>query len=187
MELTIYPISKELTDDFLYFFDKVAFTDNKEWAGCYCRFYHLNDDELKRQTGKSNRLSAIKSIQQDKMKGYLAYLDGEPVGWCNVNDKNNYSRLLLNKELWDGAEEKICSIVCFVISPEYRRKGVASQILNVICNDYSNKGYKYIEAYPKKGELTSAQHYNGPLSMYIKAGFSLYKTFSHYDIVRKAL
>lgn len=187
MEVTIYPLSKKLIDDFLYFFDKVAFTDNKEWSGCYCYFYHSSDEEWKRKTGESNRLSATKLIQEEKMKGYLAYLDGEPIGWCNVNDKFNYSRLVSDKEIWDGAGEKICSIVCFVIAPKYRKKGIASQMLNVICNDYSNMGYEYIEAYPRRGELTSAQHYHGPLSMYMNAGFSLHKTFSHYDIVRKAL
>lgn len=189
MEITINPISKELTDDFLYFFDKVAFTDNKEWAGCYCYFYHFDrsDEKWERQTGESNRQCAVKLIQEGKMKGYLAYLDGKPIGWCNVNDKINYSRLMSNMELWDETEEKVCSIVCFIISPEYRRKGVASQILGTICDDYSKRGYQYIEAYPRKGELTSAQHYHGPLSMYIKAGFLLYKEFSQYDIVRKKL
>lgn len=189
MEVIIKPISEELIDDFLHFFDNIAFTDNKDWSGCYCYFYHFDgsDDEWERQIGEDNRQSAVKLIQEGKMRGYLAYLDGEPIGWCNVNDKINYSRLVSDKELWDEKEEKICSIVCFIIAPEYRRKGVASQILYTICNDYSKRGYKYVEAYPRKGELTSAEHYHGPLSMYLKNGFLLYKSFNRYDIVRKKL
>jgi ribosomal protein S18 acetylase RimI-like enzyme len=126
-------------------------------------------------------------IQKGKMRGYLAYLDGEPIGWCNANDKVNYPRLVSNKDLWDGKEEKICSIVCFIIAPEHRRKGIASQILDVICRDFSKRGYEYVEAYPRKGELTCAEHYHGPLSMYVNAGFTLYKSFGSYDIVRKKL
>lgn len=187
MNVSIYPISEDRIGDFLQFFDNVAFTDNKEWSGCYCQFYHFEDKQWEQQTAEKNRLSAIQLIQEDKMKGYLAYLNGEPIGWCNINDKSNYLRLVSNKELWDGTEGKICSIVCFVIAPEFRKKGVASQILDVICTDYLNLGYQYFEAYPRKGELTSAQHYHGPLSMYMKAGFSLHKAFSNYDIVRKEL
>ncbi len=63
------------------------------------------------------------------------------------------------------------------------RKAVEIKINLII----QSLGYKHVEAYPRKGELTSAQHYHGPLSMYMKAGFSLHKTFSNYDIVRKEL
>ena len=149
MKITIRPISKEIIDDFLHFFDKRAFTDNKDWSGCYCYFYHFDRsyEEWEQRTGESNRVSAEELIQEGRMKGYLAYLNGEPIGWCNVNDKMNYSRLTSNKELWDGTVEKICSIVCFIIAPEYRKKGVASQILNTIINDYTKKGYEYVEAY----------------------------------------
>lgn len=187
MEVTINPITEERIGDFLHLFDNVAFTDNKEWSGCYCQFYHFDDEQWERQTAEKNRLSAIKLIQVGRMKGYLAYLDGKPIGWCNVNDKFKFLRLVSNEELWDSTVGKICSIVCFVIAPEYRRKGVASQILEAICNDYSNRGYEYVEAYPRKGELTNSQHYHGPMSMYVKAGFLLYSSLSNYDIVRKKL
>lgn len=187
MEVTIFPLSEERIGDFLQFFDNVAFTDNKEWSDCYCQFYHFDDEQWERQTAERNRLSAIKSIQEGRMKGYLAYYDGTPIGWCNVNDKFNFSRIVSNKEIWDGIGGKICSIVCYVVAPEYRKKGVASQMLEAICNDYSNRGYEYVEAYPRKGELTNAKHYHGPMSMYMNAGFLLYRTFSHYDIVRKEL
>lgn len=189
MEVKVCPLTRGLTDDFIRFFDDAAFTDNKEWAGCYCYFYHYerSDEEFNQRTGESNRLSSINLIQEGKMKGYLAYHNGEPIGWCNANDKINYSRLVSNHEVWDEAGKKICSIVCFVIAPKYRKKGIASQLLKEICSDYADKGYEYVEAYPRKGELTSAQHYHGPLSMYLKAGFFLHKEFANYDIVRKKL
>lgn len=188
MNIIIKPVSKDLTDDFLHFFDDIAFTDNKDWAGCYCYFYHYgNDEQWFQRTAEDNRMSAIKAIEEGKMRGYLAYNDGQPIGWCNANDKNNYERLRANNEIWDERDEKVCSIVCFIIAPEYRNKGIASQLLDVICDDCSKMGYDYVEAYPRKGELSSAGHYHGPLSMYMKAGFSLFKSLDSYDIVRKKL
>ncbi|AFM39957.1 hypothetical protein Desaci_0911 [Desulfosporosinus acidiphilus SJ4] len=70
MKVSIYPISEERKGDFLQFFDNVAFTDNKEWSGCYCQFYHFDDEQWQQQTEEKNRLSAIKLIQEDRMKGF---------------------------------------------------------------------------------------------------------------------
>jgi hypothetical protein len=39
MTVTINPLTAELLDDFVCFFDQVAFTDNPDWASCYCYYY----------------------------------------------------------------------------------------------------------------------------------------------------
>lgn len=189
MKITVKPLSKETIEDFLFYFDNIAFTDNHNWAGCYCYFYHsgYSSEQWIQRTGESNRQAAVELIEQGKMKGYLAYHDGKPVGWCNANDKLSYERLKQYDEIWDGEEGRICSIVCFIIAPEHRRKGVAVQLLRQICKDYSQLGYKYIEAYPDEGELTNAQRYHGPMDMYIKEGFFRYKINDKVEIVRKAL
>ena len=43
MNIEIKSLSPELINDYINYFDNIAFTDNKEWAGCYCLYYHLND------------------------------------------------------------------------------------------------------------------------------------------------
>jgi ribosomal protein S18 acetylase RimI-like enzyme len=189
MKIVIKPLTKENLDDFLNFFDNIAFTNNQSWSGCYCFYHHFDgsNEEWEQRTAENNREAAVKLIQKGIMKGYLVFHEDKPVGWRNVNDKANFSGLVSNKETWDNFDKKICSIVCFIIAPEYRRKGLASQILNVICNDFSRNDYDYIEAYPRKGELTSAEQYHGPSAMYANAGFTLYKEFEDYNVVRKKL
>jgi GNAT superfamily N-acetyltransferase len=187
MEITIQKLTKELIDDFLYFFDTIAFTDNKEWDGCYCCFYHFKSKEWEQQSKEKNRQAAMKFIGEGTMKGYLAYHEGKPVGWANVNDKINYSLLTEDPNLWEKSAEKTGSIVCFLIAPDYRGKGIASRLLTTILDDYHKAGYDYLEAYPRKGELSCAEQYHGPFKMYEKAGFLLYKQLEEYDIVRKQL
>jgi len=87
----------------------------------------------------------------------------------------------------DNPDDKVCSIVCFLISPEHRRKGIAQKILEQICNDYSMKDYDYIEAYPGKGNLSCERHYKGPLSLYEKFDFKIEKEYDDYYVVRKKL
>ena len=40
-ELVIKELSPSLRDDFLLFFDHVAFADNPDWSDCYCSAYHF--------------------------------------------------------------------------------------------------------------------------------------------------
>jgi ribosomal protein S18 acetylase RimI-like enzyme len=189
MAVDIKPLTKDLSDDFFYFFDNAAFSDNPSWEGCFCFYYHFKGNESKwsRRKYDANRKAVKGLIAAGKMKGYLAYIENKPVGWCNVNDKKNYARLVSNKEIWQDRDEKVCSIVCFVIAPEHRGEGIAGKILDRICIDHSGSGYDYMEAYPAKEDMSDAGQYHGPLSMYIKAGFQIYMEFDDYSIVRRKL
>ena len=185
MEYKIYPISKDNINDFLYFFDNIAFSDHKEWEGCYCVFYHIleNDKQIDR------RELAIELIKQNKLCGYLVYLNDSVVGWCNVSDKESYPLLVSDKTLWDEKEndKKIKSIVCFTIAPSMRSKGIATQLLTRICSDAKNENYDFIEGYPIKKSKDNFHHYRGPVNLYKKFDFELYKEFPDDYIYRKYL
>ena len=151
MNIVIKPLSPELTEDFLNFFDHISFTENPHWSMCYCYSFHFTG--TKEQWNKEdNRSSVITMIHERKMTGYLAYSDGKPVGWCNANDRANYQRLIKYYDLMDNPEDRVCSIVCFLISPDNRRKGIAQKILERISLDYTKNEYDYLEAYPGKGD-----------------------------------
>ncbi len=187
MATEMKPLTSELVDDFLYFFDHIAFADNPDWAGCYCYFYHVPKADWEKSTKEGNREGAKQLILAGAMHGYLAYADGQPVGWCNANDKSSYRRLLDDKELWDSEGNKVGAIVCFIIAPDQRKKGIARQLLQGVCSGFESQGYDYAEAYPRKGELSAAEQYHGPLSLYLEEGFSIHKGFESYSIVRKRL
>jgi len=184
--ISIRQLSPELLKDFLFFFDNIAFTENPHWSACYCYSFHFTGTS-EQWNKESNRAAVIKFINENKMTGYLAYANGKPVGWCNANDRMNYQRLAKYYDLVDNPKDKACSIVCFLISPGFRRKGVARKILEQICIDYTSRDYDYIEAYPGRGDLSSEKHYKGPLSLYEKSDFKIIKTYDDYYVVRKNL
>ncbi len=189
MTLTVKPLTPERLDDFFHFFDQVAFTDNPKWASCYCFYYHIacSEAEWAKRSGEENRERTRENVLSRKMAGYLAYLDAFPVGWCNANDKGNYVRLAADKNLERDPREKVGSIVCFVIGPRYRRRGIAKRLLEEACAGFEKKGYSCAEAYPRKEVSGDAQHYHGPLSMYLQAGFEVHREFPKFLIVRKRL
>ena len=121
------------------------------------------------------------------MNGYLAFHDNIPVGWCNANNRLNYERLLKYYDLIDNPSDRVCSIVCFVVKPEFRREGIAQRLLEQIIADYSKMNYDYIEAYPGKGKLSCEKLYRGPLEIYKRSGFTIEKEFRNYYVVRKRI
>ncbi len=186
MEIIVKPLTPDLLNDYLFFFDNMIFKENPDWSECYCFSYHFigAKEEWNRE---NNRSSVIKLVNDHKMAGYLAFSDNEPVGWCNANNRLNYQRLLKYYELIDNPDDKACSIVCFLIHPDYRRQGIAQKILDKICKDYSMQDFDYIEAYPGKGNLSCEGHYKGPLALYEKNGFTIKKEYNDYYVVRKEL
>lgn len=114
MEISICKLTIELLDDWLSYFDNDAFSDNDEWCGCYCMCYHW-DSELEKKRrwdcdkdcAKFNREQAINFIKSGRMQGYLAYVQGKVVGWCNSNNKKAYNNVNFNfaEEVPDNGEK----------------------------------------------------------------------------------
>ena len=189
MEIIVRPLSSKLIKDFLNFFDNIAFTDNPDWSGCYCQFYHFPGSikEWEDATKEQNRNASEKLILEDKMKGFLAYVNNQPVGWCNVNKKEAYSNIPYEDELGENAKNKIASIVCFLISPSYRKKGIARTLLQKTIVNLRENGFKWLESYPRKGELSDAHSYHGPVSLYSSEGFFVVKETENSIVMRKNL
>ncbi len=181
-DLVVKELTPSLGDDFLWFFDHVAFADNPEWVDCYCSLYHFTNK------GKaSSRRQASSLIEDDRIHGFLAYGGGKPVGWCNAAPRNSYPALHWLMGPGPDKAERVGSIVCFVVASSHRNRGVGSHLLNAACKKFSEKGLEFAEAYPVKKPQSPAWNFPGPLSMYLKAGFSTHHDADWYLVVRKRL
>ncbi len=186
MRVDIRALSPENKEDYLSFFESVEFQEHPHWANCYCYSYHFTgtSEEWKRE---KNRSCVSAMIDDGSMKGYLAYHKGRVVGWCNANKRLNFQLLNKTYELVDPEHARICSIVCFLVHPDFRRHGIMQQILDQITSDYTALQYEYIEAYPRQGELSTEKLYHGPIEFYMRNGFRMVKEFEEYTAVRRKL
>lgn len=172
--LTIKALSPELQQDFLRFFDGTAFSDNPKWSSCYCQCFYEDHSVIKwsERTAPQNRSLACERIQSQSMQGYLAYSDGTPVGWCNAAP-----RCLLHA--LDGEPtpdaEHVGAIICFLVEPSYRGRGVARQLLEAACDGLRSQGLLFAEANPRTSSSSAAENHFGPLSLYMSAGFTVHR------------
>jgi len=181
-ELVVKELTPSLRDDFLLFFDTVAFADNPDWSDCYCSAYHFANKGKAESRGEASSL-----IEEDRMHGFLAYDNGKPVGWCNAAPRSSYPGVQWLMGPGPDKAERVGSIVCFVVASSHRNQRVASHLLNAACKKFSQKGLEFAEAYPVKKPQSAAYNFPGPLSMYLKNGFSPHHDAGWYLVVRKRL
>ena len=185
MNIEIKPLTKELKEDYLFFFDNMTF-ENPEWGKCYCYDYHFTGD-VASCTREQSRAAVIDLINKEMLTGYIAFDNNKPIGWCNTNNRSNYQRLLKDYDYVDNPDDKVCSIVCFLIHPDYRRQGIAQKILDKIIMDGSNKDYDYFEAYPRKAALSCGANFKGPLELYKRFDFKINKEYDDSYVVRRQI
>ena len=97
MNITIKPLTPELSADYFDFFENRAFTDDSPYR-CYCQMYQMTKEQAKaaldnaegRDPGRVSREVAERQIDSGILRGYLAFVDGVAIGWCNANDKANF-------------------------------------------------------------------------------------------------
>ena len=185
-DYVIRELSPSLLEDYLSFFDHDAFADNPRWASCYCYFHHAPHDlkDWKERTADENRAAVSQLIRDQQMHGYLAYLDGRPVAWCNAGPRAQMTTL---QDMEDAQADRIGSIICFVVAQPQRGRGVARRLLEAACEGFQRRGFKIAEAYPRKDAQDEAGNHYGSLSMYLAAGFEPFGETGDNMIVRKSL
>ncbi len=191
-KIVIRPLSPELCEDWLEYFDKIAFQDHEDWAFCYCLEGHLTPETQEKWTNaQERREKAIELIKSGAMQGYLAYSGDTVVGWCNVNDRENYQYLTtmfqsIGYQHGDAAGTRVKAIYCFLIAPDNRKKGVARSLLDRVCEDAARDGYTYVEVYPFADKTLEFQ-YHGTIKMYEQNGFVEAADLNYVKVLRKVL
>ena len=184
--IIIKRLSPKLIDDYLLYFDEIAFRDNPDWSYCYCRFPQAPHDKCRWQdfTKKQNRQAVIELIKSEKLNGFLAYADDIPIGWCNAGPRTNVT---ITPDYEEPEADQIVALTCFIVAKEYRGKGVARLLMKTALEVFKSKGYKYAEGYPlEKMEGEAANHW-GPKELYASEGFEQYAIEDDMITMRKKL
>ncbi len=180
-------LSPSLLPDLLSYFEGPAFADNPKWRSCYCQFLYVDHRQVTwmRRTAEENRAEACARTCAGTMQGYLAYRDGEVVGWCNAAPRTMMDGFADEP---DPDAERMGQITCFVVAREHRRTGVAKALLEAACAGLKEQGLAMAEGMPKPDVTDDAESHYGPLSLFIAAGFVVHRQGEHGSVhVRKAL
>jgi GNAT superfamily N-acetyltransferase len=179
-ELRIVPANEATWEDV-----QAVFGTRGDTSRCWCQRYKMQPRESWASVG-ADELAFRLRTQTDcghprsaATSGLVAYVGGGPVGWCAVEPRNGYARLLRNTRVpWDGrAENKsdgtVWAVTCFVTRRGFRRRGMSHALARAAVDFARERGAGAIEGYPmitKKGALLGELHV-GTEATFAAAGF----------------
>ena len=155
-------------------------------TGCWCQRFKLRgrewDAEAVPAAERARRLreqAHCGNPGADRTSGLVAYIGGEPVGWCAVEPRSGYVRL--GTTPWKGrAEDKtdssVWAVTCFAICRGFRRCGVSRALAAGAVDFARERGARALEGYPMIPEAGQdvpwGELHVGHRSIFAAAGFT---------------
>lgn len=136
--------------------------------------WRLRRSEFEEQKGDKNKAAFRAVVDSGEPPGILAYMKGQPIGWCAVAPRETYPALNRSRVLKRIDDKPVWSIVCLFIARDYRRKGVSVELLKAAAEYVRKRGGRIVEGYPvepRKDAMPDVFAWTGVASAFLKAGF----------------
>jgi GNAT superfamily N-acetyltransferase len=158
-----------------------------EPSSCQCQRYKMQPGESWASVGARGLASRLRTqtggpAESGTTSGLVAYLDGEPVGWCAVEPRTAYPRLLLKTRVpWasraeDKTDDSVWAVTCFVTRVGFRRRGISRALARAAVDFAREQGARALEGYPmitQPGqEVMAVELHVGSRSIFAAAGFT---------------
>lgn len=154
-------------------------------------FWRLSRAEFEKKKGAANKRALKRLVESGKPPGMIAYVEGQPAGWCAIAPRKEYPALDRSRILAPVDERPVWSISCFFVAKEFRQKGITVPLLEAAIKFASSRGARTVEGYPHdlgKNKLPAAFVWNGLLPTFARAGFTeVARRTPKRPIVRKIL
>jgi GNAT superfamily N-acetyltransferase len=183
MAIIVEPVSEALFDDV-----QTIFGTKGQAARCQCQRYRMGW-----YAHQSDNVPGRRELLHDQViegHGLVAHLDDEPVGWCSLAPRSDYT--YLRQPTWKGRNEdkddaSIWAVTCFVTRAGFRRQGVSRALVGGTIDLAREHGARGVEAYPMKPapgkDVTWGEMHVGALSAFLAAGFRVV----HVPSLRRAI
>ena len=145
--------------------------------GCWCMYYRVSGKGALTRPADGQRTSAREALRElardDPPPGLIGYRDKTPVGWLSLGPREHFATLAKSPVMRPVDERPVWSVVCFVVPSEYRKQGVARELLAGAIEYARKRGVRLLEAYPVDQDAPSAADASwfGSKRMFDEAGF----------------
>jgi GNAT superfamily N-acetyltransferase len=114
-------------------------------------------------------------VRSGCIPGLLAYIGGEPVGWCSVAPRESFPALQRSKSRAPVDDRPVWSITCVYVARSHRRQHLSSRLIEAAVEFVRSHGGRIVEGYPvpaKPGVSSTAYAFTGFPSAFSEAGFT---------------
>jgi len=184
-DIAIHPVTPERWADL-----EKLFGPSGAYGGCWCMFFRVRRRDFERNKNADNQRAMKEIVDSGEPPGLIAYVNGEPAGWCSLDPREKFAHLEHSRKLRLVDDQPVWSIVCFVVDKRQRKKGLMTALLRAAIDYARDQGAKIVEGYPVEpdGELGSYHGYTGIVSTYRRLGFEeVARPSKRQAIMRKQL
>jgi GNAT superfamily N-acetyltransferase len=173
LKLTIAPLTRERWPDLVALFSRPGLSVARN---CCCTYYrHSGRRELPAGMtyAERNRRDLKATVDRGTVPGLIGYDGGNPVGWVSLGPREEFARLARSSVMKPVDDKPVWSIICFVVDPRLRRRGVARAMLAGALAWARERGVTLIEAYPcdRSAPARDDDMWFGAKSMFDREGF----------------
>lgn len=156
------------------FDDVVAVLGCTDGAPCCCQYWRMSAGDYGRST-LEERIAALRAqTRETPPPGMLAYVAGEPAGWCGFAVRQRAERLVRSRTIPPVDDLPVWAIYCFTVRTGFRRRGLARALLDGLIEYARGEGAPGLEAYPVDtggARIHGTAAYVGTAGMFEAAGF----------------
>jgi GNAT superfamily N-acetyltransferase len=137
-------------------------------------WWRCKRSEFEKRGGKGNRRAIKQIVDSGTVPGILAYSGSQPVAWCSVAPREDYSSLNRSPVLKPLDDKPVWSIVCFFVARSHRSQGLTLPLIRAAV-DYARKhGARIVESYPtnpRGRRMDPVSSFMGIPAVFKEAGF----------------
>ncbi len=182
-------LDARLAEPLARLFDRVG-------SACFCRYFHFEGDKNAWQMRlahepEANRRELFAHAREPVLTGVVATLaDGAAIGWMKLEAAARLPKLYAQRTYralpcFEGPRSGVLTVGCFLVDPEWRRRGVARALLNAGIELARAERMSAIEAFPRRVEgAPDEQLFTGPLALFTSAGFEIVSDQTQYPVLR---
>jgi GNAT superfamily N-acetyltransferase len=137
-------------------------------------WWRLPRAEWNKQKGDGNRRAFKRIVEEGPPPGLLAYVNGEPAGWCAIASRHEYPVLDRSHVLARVDDAQVWAITCFFVARQHRHKGLTVGLLRAAVEYARSRGAAVVEGYPvgpTSGKTADTFAFTGLESAFRRAGF----------------
>ena len=152
---------------------------------CQCQRYKLQPGEsfasfpVEERAHRLRQQTDCGHPKSNTTSGLVAYLDGDPVGWCAVEPRPEYVHLVRhNRVPWEGRSEDrsdpgVWALTCLFTRAGFRRRGVSRALALAAVEFARERGARAIEGYPMTTtKVIEEELHVGTCGTFAAAGFA---------------
>lgn len=171
-------VVKPLTAETFPAWRALAEKHNGVWGGCWCSYFHGDTETTRKADHRGDGATFQRRLVDEGVAHAALLFDGDQaIAWCKFGSPEELPNIYHRKQFDAGETHQApWRITCFFVDRDYRRKGVAIQVLRGALDLIAQAGGGEVVSFPnlvEPGKRVSASFlHNVTPGIFERAGFT---------------